>query len=204
MPILEDLKATLEGAIAQIDAELALPPPPPPPPAPAPEPPPPPPPPPAPVQLAPIMRRHDGASQLFRAWTCLSLLTIDFEVTEPTWVNLHGFADVKHRNLVNGVIGYAGLLSWMPIAAGAPAPSWNTAPGTPMWESCSTGNILSVTHHYGKIVWGALALFQPGRYRIMAHANSHSDLAPSTDGLAEMLVEGGRGRNCLIATFQRA
>lgn len=70
--------------------------------------------------------------------------------------------------------------------------------------STNGGNILSETDHYGKIIWNGCALLQPGCYRVMAHANSHSSLAPTTDGLAEVLVEGGAGLNCLIATFHLA
>lgn len=132
---------------------------------------------------------------------------MDFEVDEPQWIVLHGHMDVHHRGIVSGVIGYAGALSMIsaPCLADLPAGiTWSTGMGTRLQGSTNGGNILSDTDHYGKIAWHGCALLQPGCYRVMAHANSHSSLGPTTDGLAEVLIEGGSGLNCLIATFHAA
>lgn len=153
----------------------------------------------------PIKRQHNSDTDFFRGWTCLTGLTMDFVIDEPQWIELDGHMDVHHRGIVNGVIGYAGSLSYVsaPTLAQLPAaPAWSTPPGTRIDGSVNGGNISDETQHYGKIVWNGLQLLQPGAYRIMAHANSHSSISGNTiDGLAEVLVEGGKGLNCLIATF---
>jgi len=154
---------------------------------------------------APIFRQHNSDTDFFRAWTCINGLTMDFDVDEPQWVVFNGQMDVHHRGIVNGVIGYAGCLSILSAATLAslpPPPVWNTPPAVRIDGSTNGGNILSETQHYEKIVWGGCKLLEPGAYRVMAHANSHSSINNnSTDGLAEVLVEGGKGLNYLIATF---
>jgi hypothetical protein len=153
---------------------------------------------------APIIRQHNTDTDFFRVWTCIVGLTMDFEIDEPQHVILSGHLDVHHRGIVQGVIGYAGALSIVAVNPGGDFPPFPTS-ATPMGErfsgSTNGGNILNETDHYGKIAWNGARLLQPGKYRVLAHANSHSSLAPNTDGLAEVLVEGGAGLNCLIATF---
>ena len=154
--------------------------------------------------MTPIHRQHNTDTDFFRAWTCLSGLTMDFEIDTPQIIVLTGHMDVHHRGLVNGVIGYAGALSvhsCQTLADLPPIPTWATPMGVRIPGSTNGGNILNQDAHYGKIVWSGMKLLEPGCHRIMAHANSHSSLAPYTDGLAEVLVEGGLGLNCLIATF---
>lgn len=154
----------------------------------------------------PIYRRHDSDTDFFRAWTCFAGMVMDFELDEPQIVVLLGHMDVHHRGLVSGVIGYAGMLSYVsaPTLAELPGPcSWSTPPGSLIYGSTNGGNILSETQHYGKIAFNGFQLLPAGAHRIMAHGNSHSNLASGTDGLAETLVEGGLGLNCLIATFHR-
>lgn len=154
----------------------------------------------------PIHRQHNSDTDFYRAWTCLSGLTMDFEIDSPQIVVLTGHLDVKHRGLVNGVIGYAGALSvhsCPTLADLPPFPTWSTPMGVRIPGSTNGGNILNRSeHHYGKIVWNGMVLLEPGCHRIMAHANSHTSINNNTiDGLAEVLVEGGLGLNCLIATF---
>ena len=158
----------------------------------------------------PIHRQQHGA-HFFRAWTCLSGLAMDFEIDEPQVIVLTGHMDVHHRGMaaanITGVIGYAGALSvhsCPTLADLPPSPTWATPMGVRIPGSTNGGNILNETQHYGKVAWNGMVLLEPGCHRIMAHANSHSSLAPYTDGLAEMLVEGGLGLNCLIATFHAA
>lgn len=154
---------------------------------------------------SPLVRQHNASTDFFRQWTCLSQLTMDFVVDEPQWLVLTGHLDVVHRNLINGVLGYAGKLSLIsaPSLNNLPVtPSWYTPPGTTLEGSINSGNILDITQHYGKICWNAAKLLTPGAYRVLAHANSHSSInGNSTDGLAEVLVEGGKGLNILVATF---
>lgn len=155
----------------------------------------------------PIFRQHNADTDFFRQWTCLTGLTMDFEIDEPQWIVLQGHMDVHHRGLVSGVIGYAGALSCIRTDSIFELPasvSWSTPLANRLPGSTNGGNILSDTQHYGKIIWSGCKLLEPGSYRFMAHANSHSSLAPNTDGLAEVLVEGGLGLNCLIATFHPA
>lgn len=156
---------------------------------------------------APLHRQQHGA-HFFRAWTCLSGLTMDFEIDEPQVVVLTGHMDVHHRGLVNGVIGYAGALSvhsCPTLADLPPSPTWATPMAVRIPGSTNGGNILSETQHYGKVAWNGMVLLEPGAHRIMAHANSHTSIDNnSRDGLVEMLVEGGLGLNCLIATFHAA
>lgn len=154
----------------------------------------------------PIHRQHNSDTDFFRAWTCISGLTMDFEIDTPQIVVFTGHLDVKHRGLVAGVIGYAGALSvhsCPTLADLPPLPTWATPMGVRIPGSTNGGNILNRSeHHYGKIVWSGMKLLEPGAHRIMAHANSHSSINNNnTDGLAEVLVEGGLGLNCLIATF---
>jgi hypothetical protein len=156
------------------------------------------------VTHAPIHRQHNTDTDFFRAWTCITGLTMDFEIDEPQYIVLSGHLDVHHRGIVNGVIGYAGALSIVSCPDKLADPTWSTPMGERLAGSTNGGNILSETQHYGKIAWNGMKLLQPGRYRVLAHANSHSSLGPTTDGLAEVLIEGGQGLNCLIATFQAA
>lgn len=152
---------------------------------------------------APIFRQHNSDTDFFRKWTCIVGLTMDFEVDEPQHIVLSGHLDVHHRGVVSGVIGYAGALSILQYTDTLPAPTWDAPMGERLAGSTNGGNILSETDHYGKIIWSGCRLLQPGKYRVMAHANSHSSLGPNTDGLAEALIEGGSGLNCLIATFYK-
>lgn len=149
----------------------------------------------------PIHRQQNSGAHFFRQWTCLSGLTMDFEIDEPQYIVLSGHLDVHHRGIVNGVIGYAGALSILSYIEKMPTPTWSYPMGERLAGSTNGGNILNETQHYGKIVWNGMKLLQPGKYRVLAHANSHSSLGPNTDGLAEVLVEGSGGLNCLIATF---
>jgi hypothetical protein len=156
----------------------------------------------------PIFRQQNSDTDFYRQWTCLTGLTMNFTIDEAQWVVFNGQMDVHHRGIVNGVIGFAGTLSIIgaPTLAQLPAsPVWSTPPGERLEGSTNGGNILSETQHYGKIVWGGCKLLQPGAYRVMAHANSHSSISDnSIDGLAEVLVEGGKGLNYLIASFYDA
>lgn len=157
----------------------------------------------------PIYRQHNSDTDFFRAWTCLSGLTMDFEIESPQIVVLTGHLDVKHRGQITGitgVIGYAGALSvhsCPTLADLPPPPTWSTPMGVRIPGSTNGGNIINRSeHHYGKIAWNGMVLLEAGAHRIMAHANSHTSINNnSTDGLAEVLVEGGLGLNCLIATF---
>ncbi len=157
---------------------------------------------------APIFRQHNSDTDFFRAWTCLNGFTMDFTVDEPQWVVFSGGMDIHHRGLVNDVIGVGGGISMLtaPTLGQLPAfPQWNTPPADWVVPSINGCNILSETHHYGKITFTGAKLLQPGAHRVMVHGNSHTSINGNTiDGLAEVLVEGGQGRNCLVATFFKA
>jgi hypothetical protein len=157
---------------------------------------------------APIFKQCNNHTDFFRVWTCINGFTMDFTVDEPQWVVFSGGMDIHHRGLVNGVIGVGtgiSLLAAPTLAQLPPFPQWSTPPGEWLTSSINTDNIISETDHYGKTIFTGAKLLQPGAHRVMVHANSHTSISGNTiDGLAEVLVEGGQGRNCLIATFFKA
>lgn len=155
----------------------------------------------------PFKRQHNADTDLFRQPTCLTGFTIDFEVAERSILTAHGHCDVVHRNLVVGPVGYSAQLSLKradSLAELGPLPSWSTPPGAIIWGSTNGGNIRDIEDHYGKVALNGREWIEPGAYRLMAHAKSHSSSAPYTDGLIEVLVEGGRGLNCLIVDVEPA
>lgn len=149
-------------------------------------------------------RQQNSDTDLYRAWTCLSQLTTNFEIERRSIVTFQGAIDVHHRGLVNGVIGYAVSLTVSQIPQGVnwPSTAWNTPRGTLVAGSTNGGNILSETDHYGKGIWTGYAVLAPGRWQIRAYGNSHSSLDMNADGLAEVLVEGPHGLNGLIVRVE--
>ena len=117
----------------------------------------------------------------------------------------HGHCNVSHRDLVNAAVGFSTQLSLKRAATLAelgPQPVTSTPPGAVIWGSTNGGNIVKREDHYGLTALNGREWLEPGAYRLMVHGKSHSDAAPNTDGLIEVLVEGGKGLNCLIVDVE--
>ena len=150
-----------------------------------------------------IFKQHNWDTDLFLYPTYITGFTTVIEVTQPSVVTIQGHVNLHHRGIVNGAVGYA---TWLSLESASDVPSLGSDPGTlspydastRLDGSVSAGNIRDVQQHYGETVLDGYAVLQPGAHRITVQGVSHSDLAPTTDGLIEVHVEGGKGLNCMI------
>ncbi len=124
----------------------------------------------------------------FREMTAMSQTKIDFQIFEPSHITLIGHFNMHHRGLVNGAVGYVLQLTYK--YATTQEGLGNTTKKS--IKGRSGGNIHNETHHYAEgNIDGYLKADDIGWYRIQAWCNSHSSLAPNTDGLIEVLGDGG-------------
>ena len=137
--------------------------------------------------------QHYSDTDLFRDYSRISDLSVDFCVSEPSIVETSGYIGLTHRNLVKGPVGYAvriGYYSAPSLAALGPR-TWGATPGQYrgiQWipGAKSAGNIASIEAHYAEANLSSLVLLPAGCYRFEVWANSHSSSAPYADGLIEV------------------
>lgn len=130
-------------------------------------------------------------TDLFRTFNVLPIVTADIEMAANGVATVDWKAEVRHRNLVDGVVMYAGRVIYKvaETQAGLATATWTDVP-----KAVGGGNILSITDHYGNIVAkGAIPLTAGLWYRFGAKGCSASSLAPNTDGLCEL--SNGPGDN---------
>lgn len=137
--------------------------------------------------------QHYTDTDLFRSYSRLSDLGVDFCVFEPSSVETSGYIGLTHRNLVAGPVGYAvriGYYTAMTLSGLGPRTSGATPGqyGAITWVpgAKSAGNISGIEHHYGEANLSSYVVVNPGCYRFEVWANSHSSAAPGADGLIEV------------------
>jgi hypothetical protein len=124
-------------------------------------------------------REHTYESHLFDALNERSEFRAVFEVTQPGVIRLDFHCEVKHRDLVNGVVvfGSRGRYRTALTEAGL-----GNAPLTEIKGAVGGGNILNITDHYGRASFIAALASVPGWYRFevwmysnssISHANGH-------------------------------
>lgn len=134
-------------------------------------------------------------------WTILHDLRVEFVITEESVLHWYGSINLKHRNLVTGPVGYAikASLRYAETCAALPTPPvsginlayWQSAQPYIVYGSKRAGNIASIAAHYAEVALdGRKVLATPGCYRLDWYGNSHSDAAPTTNGLIELNMNG--------------
>jgi hypothetical protein len=144
--------------------------------------------------------------QLFRGppnsvWTCLQQMRVEFTVDADARLKWHGKVNLKHRGIVNGPVGF-GIRTTLRSAANLAA--LPTPPGSSVdavyyasseacitWAGKAAENIASVADHYRDAIFFGEQDIPAGGHRFEVWGNSHSSLAPSTDGLLEVNTNGG-------------
>lgn len=137
--------------------------------------------------------QHSSDTDLFRDYSRISDLSVDFCVSEPSIVETSGYIGLTHRNLVNGPVGYAVRIGYYaaPSLAALGPRTWGATPGQYRglaWVpgAKSAGNIASIEAHYAEANLSSLIALPAGCYRYEVWANSHSSAAPYADGLIEV------------------
>lgn len=137
--------------------------------------------------------QHSSDTDLFRDYSRISDLSVDFCVSERSIVETSGFIGLTHRNLVKGPVGYAVRIGYYaaPSLAALGPRTWGATPGQYrgiQWipGAKSAGNIASIEHHYAEASLSSLVALPAGCYRFEVWGNSHSSTAPNTDGLIEV------------------
>lgn len=143
-----------------------------------------------------IYKTHNTSStDLFYKWTRLSGFTQDFEILEDSHLTIMGHVNLHHRGLVNGPVGWAlrpSLTRAETLADLGPKPTSAAGkPGTWIKGGKTGSNILSEAQHYAEGNFLAYERLSPGAYRLEIWGCSYSTLAPTTDGLIEVLGDGG-------------
>lgn len=154
--------------------------------------------------MSTVSRQHHWSTDLFRAGVCLSGFTYDFAINTPSALTVFGHCDITHRDQFVGPFGYSSKLSLNradTLAELGPAPNSSTPVGSILLPgSTNGGNVLNIAHHYGKLILNGYIELQPGFYRLLVHAYAHTSVDDNTrDDLAEVLVEGGKGLNLMVA-----
>lgn len=143
--------------------------------------------------------QHNWATHLFRDYSRIADMTTDVCITVPAHVHFSGLLNLYHRNTAFYPDGRSGPVGWAvrigyryasTLAGLGTRPQW-ADPGT--WRTTgvqwipgakSSGNIVNRDAHYAEAnLVGYVFLTTPGCYRFEVWGNSHSDLAPNTDGL---------------------
>ncbi len=156
-----------------------------------------------------VKKQHDCDTDLFLTPTYLVGLAHQFTVDVDSHLTIQGHVNLHHRGLVDGPVGFG---VWASLERADSLAELSTAPdtlspydsSTKMDGSVSAGNITDVVQHYGEAVLDGYEYLTPGAYRVTVQGVSHSDLAPSTDGLIEVQVESGKGLNCMIIRVEDA
>lgn len=137
--------------------------------------------------------QHSSDTDLFRDYSRISDLSIDFCVSEPSIVETSGYIGLTHRNLVKGPVGYAVRIGYYaaPSLAALGPRTWGATPGQYRglaWVpgAKSAGNIASIEAHYAEANLSSLVALPAGCYRFEVWGNSHSSAAPNADGLIEV------------------
>ena len=137
--------------------------------------------------------QHYSDTDLFRDYSRLSDLSIDFCVSERSIIETSGYIGLTHRNLVKGPVGYAVRIGYYaaPSLAALGPRTWGATPGQYrgiQWipGAKSAGNIASIEAHYAEANLSSLVLLPAGCYRFEVWGNSHSSAAPYADGLIEV------------------
>ena len=147
-----------------------------------------------------IKTYHPYDTDLFRKWTRLEGFTMEFEVTVPSHLILSGHVNLKHRGLCAGAVGFALCISVKSSETKeALGPFPNTWIGDPsghyLFGSKTGGNIASIDDHYAYPTLDGYKLLQPGWHRVEVWGVSHSDAAPNTDGLIEVLADASHAES---------
>ena len=154
-----------------------------------------------------IKSSHCASTDLFLEWTSLEGFTQTFQKTTantvPMQVSVNGFVGLKHRGIVYGgtakyPIGWATIVTleystnpFTPVSTYELRPANLSAGGIldAIEPAKDSGNIYGIDDHYGTgILQGHKQITEPGYYRIRAWGLSHSSVAPTTNGLIEVLA----------------
>lgn len=128
-------------------------------------------------------RYHSHPTQLYRAWTLLRHLNIDFETMEPVTIQTSGYIEYTHRFLTKGPVGFVTRVgvrcvpigSYLPNMSNTWAPSAAYPPPPWLKGAKSGGNISSPDDHYGRsLLDSPPTLVGPGRCRVEVWGVSHT------------------------------
>lgn len=134
----------------------------------------------------------------------ISETRIRFELAEERCALFDFHADVTHTGSGSDASVAVGFSFWIVHRHATTEAALNSMPWTYIPNAVGGGNVSERNpQHYGNkaIVSGAPsdAKLQPGFHEISVVANGHTD-GSSTQGIINMLVEGGKGLNCLRVT----
>lgn len=151
-----------------------------------------------------INKQHSFATDLFRRPTFLAGFSTVFEVKTASHLIVNGHVNLHHRGLVDGAVGYG---CWLGLRREDTLEDLGTNPSTldesyGLYEtikgSTDSGNIADVAQHYGTAKIDGYKELEKGFYRLCLFGVSHSDLSLNSDGLINVLIEGGEPLNNLI------
>lgn len=154
---------------------------------------------------------HDANTDIYRNGSRLAGMSFSFQVDVPSRLVTLGHICVKHRNLivppsdqpwdapvgVSAVIGYrtaADLTAIASVPYGTYG-DYNAGCSSAQlinWISHGVDgvNVLNIEDHYASLKLESVIGLPIGAYRVEPWLFAKSDLAPDTDGLAEVVVEG--------------
>jgi len=147
---------------------------------------------------------HKWETDLFRNGARLWGLVQPLTITQPSFVQINGYVNIRHKGAPNVVVGISSRIGLRTDTTGLPissqptgtAPgSWNTANFTWVAGAKDGKNILGLSHHYETLMLSGALILQPGVYRIEPYLFEMSALAPNQDGITCVNVDTGQANN---------
>jgi hypothetical protein len=136
------------------------------------------------VSIRVITSNSTTSTDLFRTWNEPGGFRQRFHVPDAGVVIPFLNADLIHRNLVSGPVGWGLRVQhrMAPTEGGLGAALWAWIP-----HHYAAGNIASIEDHYGgRASFAPLPIPNATWVELRVMGNSHSSAAPNTDGLAEL------------------
>lgn len=148
---------------------------------------------------------HNQNTDLFRNGARLWGLVTSFEITEPSHVQISGYANVRHKGAPSStaIIGVGSRIGYRVAPSLAEFDTLypqGTAPGSwqhPSFKWISGAkdgqNMISVQHHYATLcLSGDLYLTAPGFYRLEPYLFEQCAAYPNQDGLTCVNTDAGQ------------
>lgn len=127
--------------------------------------------------------RHAWGSDLFDTLTERQAFRQEFEVTATGALILMFHCEVRHRGLVNGVVGAGARARYRTAPTQA---ALSAAPLLDIEGAVGGCNIMDVVHHYGTTSFHAVMPVTPGWYRVEMHMASYSTISHITGQCASI------------------
>jgi hypothetical protein len=154
-----------------------------------------------------FIKYHNWNTDLYRNGARLWGLVTPFEITANSFVQISGYANIKHKGNPNVVVGLSSRIGIRTaeelsdfdnhtlFPAGTQPGSWDSIGFNWIDGAKDSKNILSVTQHYESLNLSGALYLPAGVYRIEPYLFEMSDAAPNQDGITCVNVDTNQAEN---------